>query len=48
MAERLFSPEEFDALRLRFDQAEAELGQNHDGYIVFADEMVALLGQTSG
>ncbi len=45
MAERLFSPQELETLRLRFDQAEDDLGQNHDRYVAFADEMAALLGR---
>ena len=44
MAERLFTPAELDALNARFEQAEIELGQDHDRYVAFADEMAALLG----
>jgi len=47
MAERLFSPDELETLRQQFDQAEEALGQDHDHYVRFADEMAALLGQTS-
>jgi len=46
MAERLFTPAELDALNARFEQAEIELGQDHDRYVAFAEEMAALLGQT--
>ena len=46
MAERLFTPAELDALNARFEQAEIELGQDHDRYVAFAGEMAALLGQT--
>lgn len=46
MAERLFSSDELDALGARFAQAEAELGQDHDRYVAFAEDMAALLGQT--
>lgn len=46
MAERLFTQAELDALGARFEQAEVELGQDHDRYVAFADEMAALLGQT--
>lgn len=45
MAERLFSAEELAALHARFEQAEVELGQDHDRYVAFADGMAALLGQ---
>ena len=45
MAERLFSAEELAALHARFEQAEVELGQDHDRYVAFADQMAALLGQ---
>lgn len=45
MVERLFTPAELDALNARFEQAEAELGQDHDRYVAFAEDMAALLGQ---
>jgi hemerythrin-like domain-containing protein len=45
MAERLFSAEELAALHVRFEQAEVELGQDHDRYVAFADQMAALLGE---
>jgi hemerythrin-like domain-containing protein len=47
MAERLFSPDELEAIGRQFDQAEESLGQDHDHYVRFADEMAALLGQAS-
>jgi len=45
MVERLFSPDELEAMGQQFDQAEEALGQDHDHYVRFADEMAALLGQ---
>uniref|UniRef100_UPI003F82C0B0 hemerythrin domain-containing protein n=1 Tax=Immundisolibacter sp. TaxID=1934948 RepID=UPI003F82C0B0 len=45
VAERLFTPAELDALNARFEQAEIELGQDHNRYVAFAEEMAALLGQ---
>ncbi|MGB5234831.1 MAG: hypothetical protein WBN85_06610, partial [Candidatus Macondimonas sp.] len=47
MAERLFTPAELDALNARFAQAEIELGQDHDRYVAFANEMAAQLGRMS-
>ena len=46
MAERLFSPAELADLHACFEQAEVELGPQHERYVAFADEMAALLGQT--
>lgn len=48
MAERLFSPDELEAMGQQFDQAEEALGQDHDHYMRFADDMAALLGQAPG
>ena len=48
MAERLFTPAELDALNARFEQAEIELGQDHDRYVAFAEDMAALLGADTG
>lgn len=45
MAERLFSPDELIKMKAAFDKAEAELGQDHDEYIAFANEMELLLGR---
>ena len=45
MARRLFTEAELDALGARFEQAEIDLGQDHDRFVAFADEMAALLGQ---
>jgi len=45
MAQRLFTEAELDALGARFEQAEIDLGQDHDRFVAFADEMAALLGQ---
>ena len=42
MAERLFSPEELEGMQLLFDKAEVELGQDHERYVRFADEMARL------
>ncbi len=42
MAKRLFSPEELENMQLLFDKAEVELGQDHDQYVRFADEMALL------
>ena len=44
MAERLFSAAELADLHARFEQAEVELGPQHERYVAFADEMAALLG----
>ena len=45
MAERLFSAAELAELHVRFEQAEVELGPDHERYVAFADEMAALLGE---
>lgn len=45
MAQRLFTEAELKALGARFAQAEIDLGQDHDRFVAFADEMAALLGQ---
>lgn len=42
MAERLFSREELENMQLLFDKADAELGQDRDRYVRFADEMALL------
>ena len=43
MAERLFNQDELKTLKIDFDQAESELGQDHDQYVTFADDMEMLL-----
>lgn len=48
MAERLFSAAELADLHARFEQAEVELGPEHERYVAFADEMAALLGADAG
>ena len=45
MAQRLFTEAELEALGARFEQAEIDIGQDHDRFVAFADEMAALLGQ---
>ena len=45
MAERLFTQAEMDALNARFAQAEIDLGQDHERYVAFAEEMAGLLGE---
>ncbi|MGK2914946.1 MAG: hemerythrin domain-containing protein [Porticoccaceae bacterium] len=42
MAKGLFSPAELVKIKLAFDKAESELGQSHDQYIAFANEMALL------
>jgi len=39
MVERLFKPEDLEQLRVDFDKAEEELGENHDWYVEFADQI---------
>jgi hemerythrin-like domain-containing protein len=39
MVDRLFEPEELEQLRVDFDKAEEELGENHDWYVEFADQI---------
>lgn len=48
MAERLFSAAELADLHARFEQAEVELGPEHERYAAFADQMAALLGADAG
>lgn len=43
MAEKLFTAEELEQIKADFDQVELELGQHHDAYIAFANEMEGLL-----
>jgi hemerythrin-like domain-containing protein len=43
MAEKLFTAEELAQMKADFDQVELELGQHHDAYIAFANEMEGLL-----
>jgi hemerythrin-like domain-containing protein len=45
MARRLFTQAELEALGARFEQAEIDLGQDHDRFVAFAGQMAALLGQ---
>jgi len=47
MAERLFTVEELAQMKADFDQVELELGQHHDAFIEFADEMEGLLQKMS-
>lgn len=44
MAERLFSQAEIENLKFEFEKAENELGQDHERYVAFADEMELLIG----
>jgi hypothetical protein len=46
MAEKLFTVEELAQMKADFDQVELELGQHHDAYIAFANEMEGLLQKT--
>lgn len=46
MAEKLFTVEELAQMKADFDQVELELGQHHDAYIAFANEMEGLLQRT--
>jgi hemerythrin-like domain-containing protein len=39
MVDRLFEPRDLEQLRLDFDKAEEELGENHDWYVAFADRI---------
>lgn len=45
MAQRLFTPDELEKLKLDFDAAEKKFGDSHDQYIAFASEMALLHGQ---
>jgi hemerythrin-like domain-containing protein len=39
MVDRLFEPEDLEQLRVDFDKAEEELGENHDWFVTFADQI---------
>jgi len=39
MVDRLFEPEDLEQLRVDFDKAEEELGENHDWFVTFSDQI---------
>jgi len=39
MVDRLFEPEDLEQLRVDFDRAEEELGENHDWFVTFSDQI---------
>jgi hemerythrin-like domain-containing protein len=45
MALRLFTQDELRKLKIDFDKAESDFGQDHDQYLAFANEMELLLGR---
>lgn len=48
MVERLFSAADIGQLRSDFDSAEARLGEDHDWYVTFADEIAeSIVNRTS-